>query len=303
MRKSSINLFLLAVFLAASASLSAKAVRDGQVEAELVTEVTSIQPGRIFTVALRIKHDEGWHTYWKNPGDAGLPTTIEWMLPEGFEAGPIQWPYPEIIDVSGIINYGYSDEIFLLVDITPPENLPGGEVVTLTARVEWLMCEVICIPGSADLDLNLSVSLDPPSEESPWSTAFDETRERLPKRLHFWEVSAYREGNRMALYLEPTGEANPDISSLYFFSADAQVVPGAPQPFRRADAGYVIELARTDFAEEKAVSLPGILFSAGGWLADGSAKALGIDPSYADGPMPDAIGILADSGQAATRKL
>ena len=299
MRKSSINLFLLAVFLAASASLSAKAVRDGQVEAELVTEVTSIQPGRIFTVALRIKHDEGWHTYWKNPGDAGLPTTIEWMLPEGFEAGPIQWPYPEIIDVSGIINYGYSDEIFLLVDITPPANLPGDEVVALTARVEWLMCEVICIPGSADLDLNLSVSLDPPSEESPWSTAFDETRERLPKRLHFWEVSAYREGNRMALYLEPTGEANPDISSLYFFSADAQVVPGAPQPFRRADAGYVIELARTDFAEEKAVSLPGILFSAGGWLPDGSAKALEIDPSYADGPMPAAIGILADSGQAA----
>ena len=299
MRIHGINLFLLAVFLTASVSLSANAVRDGQVEAELVTEVTSIQPGRTFTLALRLKHDEGWHTYWKNPGDAGLPTTIEWMLPEGFEAGSIQWPYPEIIDVSGIINYGYSDEIFLLVDITPPENLRSDEDVTLTARVEWLMCEVICIPGSADLNLNLPVSLDPTSGESPWSAAFDETRELLPKQLDSWEVSAYRDGNRIALYLEPTGEANPDISSLYFFSADAQVVPGAPQPLRRSGAGYVLELARTDFAEKDAVSLPGILYSAEGWLADGSMKALGIDPGYADELMPAAISIRSDSGQTA----
>ena len=291
MRKLGIILILLTVSLAASSYLSAKAVREGQVEAELVTEVISIQAGRTFTVALRLKHDEGWHTYWKNPGDAGLPTTIEWMLPEGFEAGPIQWPHPEKIDVSGLINYGYSGEVFLLVNITPPANLRSDEDVTLTARVEWLMCEVICIPGSADLDLILPVTLDTPAGESPWSAAFDNTRDRLPRQLDSWEVSAFRDGNRMALFLEPTGEANRDISSLYFFSADAQVVPGAPQPLLRSVTGYVLELARTDFADENTVSLPGILFSAGGWLADGSMQALEINPAYTDGPIPAVIGI------------
>ncbi len=297
MRKPGIILILLAVSLAASSYLSAKAVREGQVEAELVTEVISIQAGRTFTLALRLKHDEGWHTYWKNPGDAGLPTTIEWILPEGFEAGPIQWPYPEKINVSGIINYGYSGEIFLLVDITPPANLRSGEDVTLTARVDWLMCEVICIPGSADLELILPVTLDPPTEESSWSTFFDESRERLPQRLHSWKVSAYRNDNRMALFLEPTGEANRDISSLYFFSGDAQVAPGAPQPLRHSSGGYILELARTDFAEKETVSLPGILFRTGGWIADGSMQALEINPGYAEGPMPAVIGIL--SNQAA----
>ena len=291
MRKLGIILILLTVSLAASSYLSAKAVREGQVEAELVTEVISIQAGRTFTVALRLKHDEGWHTYWKNPGDAGLPTTIEWMLPEGFEAGPIQWPHPEKIDVSGLINYGYSGEVFLLVNITPPANLRSDEDVTLTARVEWLMCEVICIPGSADLDLILPVTLDTPAGESPWSAAFDNTRDRLPRQLDSWEVSAFRDGNRMALFLEPTGEANRDISSLYFFSADAQVVPGAPQPLLRSVTGYVLELARTDFSDENTVSLPGILFSAGGWLADGSMQALEINPAYTDGPIPAVIGI------------
>src|SRR5690606_8970528 len=89
-------------------------------DAELVSEVTSIQPGATFTVALRQLMGEHWHRYWKSPGDSGQETYIEWELPEGFEAGEIQWPYPERIDAGPLSSYGYSDEVFLLTDITAP---------------------------------------------------------------------------------------------------------------------------------------------------------------------------------------
>ena len=292
-----ISSLFAALYFAVPTALTAQTVRDGQVEAELVSEVTSIQSGMPFVVALRLKHDEGWHTYWKNPGDAGLPTIIEWKLPSGFKAGAIQWPYPEIIDVAGIINYGYGGEILLLVEIIPPADLQPDGNVTLGAHVDWLMCKEICMPGQADLVLNLPVSTDLSMRYSSWRAAFDESRERLTHWIHPWVVSAYRDGNKVSLLLEPSGLANHDISEIYFFSEDAQVAPKASQPLRKIGAQYVLELIRTDFADNEALSLPGTLYSADGWMADGSIKSIGIDPVYNERTLPVTIGVLSKPGE------
>src|SRR5206468_8787492 len=120
--------FILSLLiLTFSSRLLAEPVKAAHVEAELVSEVASIQPGQPFWVALRLKMEEHWHTYWQNPGDSGLASKITWNLPEGFSADPIKWPYPERIEAQPLVSFGYSGEVFLLVKIHPPASLPVGK--------------------------------------------------------------------------------------------------------------------------------------------------------------------------------
>src|SRR5215475_2130090 len=93
-------------FAAAPVSLAAP-VKTDYVEAELVAARTAIVPGEPLTVALRLSMQKGWHTYWRNPGDSGLPTTLDWKLPAGVVAGPIQWPAPQVLAQGPLVNYGY----------------------------------------------------------------------------------------------------------------------------------------------------------------------------------------------------
>ena len=128
-------------------------VRSQHVEATLVAEPFKVVPGKSFTVALRLKMDKGWHTYWVNPGDAGYAPKITWTLPTGFTAGPIQWPTPQLISQPPLMSYGYEGEVWLLVDIMP--LIADGWPVELKAHVNWLECSDVCIPGKADLTLTI----------------------------------------------------------------------------------------------------------------------------------------------------
>src|SRR5687768_7062458 len=134
-----------------SATLTAD--EPSHVKVSLIPEVRTIAPGAPFSVAVLLKMDPRWHTYWTNPGDSGAPTEIKWALPPGFEAGPIQWPHPERIEVPPLVSFGYEGEAALLVRITPPRDLKrdvnSGERVTLAAHVSWLECEELCLPGEA----------------------------------------------------------------------------------------------------------------------------------------------------------
>ena len=111
------------------------------VTATLVSEVDGVQPGSSFTVALKMVHQGGWHTYWENPG-TGLPVEIEWDLPEGFSAGPIIWPIPEVkVDEIGTTNI-YGGTAYLLTDIKVSSDVDPGESKSLQAKAEWLQCDL-----------------------------------------------------------------------------------------------------------------------------------------------------------------
>src|SRR5262245_52606444 len=100
-------------------------VQTDNVRAELLADVSAVKPGEPFWVALRQTIRSKWHTYWKNPGESGLPTEIKWTFPAGVTAEPIVWPTPRLFDIGGIINYGFQDEAMLLVRITPAASLAG----------------------------------------------------------------------------------------------------------------------------------------------------------------------------------
>src|SRR5690349_2706843 len=113
--------------LCASVTLAAPTVKTEHVEAELVRDQASAPAGSPMLVGLKLRMADHWHTYWKNPGDSGLPTRIQWKLPEGWSAGPIQWPYPKPLPIGPLLNYGYEDEVVLLSELKAPADARAGD--------------------------------------------------------------------------------------------------------------------------------------------------------------------------------
>jgi DsbC/DsbD-like thiol-disulfide interchange protein len=120
-------------------------VNSGHIEAELVSQENGAVPGSTVIVALRQKIADGWHTYWRNPGDSGEATKIGWTLPTGWKAGEIQWPAPHNLPIGPLMNYGYEGEVLLPVAIEVPANAKPGPN-TLKADVAFLVCKDLCIP-------------------------------------------------------------------------------------------------------------------------------------------------------------
>jgi len=150
------------------------------VRAELLADTTAIVPGKSFTVGLLLRMAPGWHTYWKFSGDAGLPTEMKWKLPPGWKVGDIQWPIPlKTIDPGDIETYGYENEVLLMQEVTPPSKIDDSSA-KLSTEANWLVCEKICIPGSATLQLDLPVA----STSQPANTdVFARYRRLLPQNL------------------------------------------------------------------------------------------------------------------------
>jgi thiol:disulfide interchange protein/DsbC/DsbD-like thiol-disulfide interchange protein len=136
-------------------------VQTDQVRAELVAHAPQgLTPGAPVWLGLRLKHQPHWHTYWKNPGDSGLPTTLTWTLPAGLQAGDIAWPTPQKIRIDTLVNLGYEGEVLLPVPVTvAPDFKPGplARDVTVQLSAMWLVCREECIPQEGQFTLRIPV--------------------------------------------------------------------------------------------------------------------------------------------------
>lgn len=172
-------LCVLALFAAFLAPTPAQEL-DGQilVAPSLIADSTKIAPGKPFTVGVRLKMAPGWHVYWQHPGESGGPPKIEWELPDGFQAGAIQWPFPRAyLDEGDLLTYILENDLVLPVEITPPAQIPPGEV-TLKAKLNWLVCEKICVPGEGAISLTLPTGGDGAPANAD---LFAKARAQMPK--------------------------------------------------------------------------------------------------------------------------
>jgi thiol:disulfide interchange protein/DsbC/DsbD-like thiol-disulfide interchange protein len=250
-----------------------------QVEASLVSTGTSIQPGRPFTVALRLVHEAHWHTYWLNPG-TGLATKLAWKLPDGFKAGEIQWPAPHVLkDATGTVTgSGYDEELFLPVEITPPATLAPGDRITLAATATWLMCQDVCKPGSATLQLTLPVSADVPPSDPQWSAKISQTIARLPQTLTGWATTATRGAKTVWLAVKPAGPVASAPTDLHFFSEDNYIGYELPQDVKPdGQGGFLLALQISPEGPPNPARLLGVLTSETGWQTGGALRGLRID--------------------------
>jgi thiol:disulfide interchange protein len=258
-----------AASLANAASAQSQDVRH--VAVSLIAETRSIVPGQPFHLALRQQIEPGWHTYWSNPGDSGLPTTIDWTLPPDFKAGPIVWPTPSRFTVGPVVDYGYQQDILLPVTIDVPARLPPGSNVTISAHASWLVCADTCIPEDAPVSLSVPVAAI--AEPDPmWADAFVMARARTPAPNPF-STAATAADDKLILHVA-TGDATR-LRDVTFFPADPNVIDNdAPQSVAADAAGLVLTLAR----ESKAApaTLNGILVFRDDAAAEGISGAIAI---------------------------
>ena len=214
--------------------------------ARLVPELSAVAPGATLWIDLHLDIAPGWHIYWRNPGDSGLPTEIAWTLPAGFTAGDIVWPVPEHFVVEGLGNYGYRDAVDLLIPITVGQDVKPGATARVEAAASWLVCSDICIPGDAKLALALPVSAAPLPPDPAATGLFAAARSRLPKPAAF-EAGFGVTKDQLRLMLPEAAFSGIEQPSAVFFPFDANVVDAAAEPkLQRRGSGFELLLQRCE---------------------------------------------------------
>jgi thiol:disulfide interchange protein/DsbC/DsbD-like thiol-disulfide interchange protein len=227
------------------------------VHASLVADSSAIVAGKPFTVGLLLRMVPNWHTYWKFPGDAGIPTEMKWNLPPGWKVGEIQWPIPLILKEPGdILIYGYHDEVLLLQEVTPPVSLTES-TIKLSAEATWLVCEKICIPGSAKLQIELPVATQNASANDE---LFARYRRALPQNWPAGKVASVswkRNGTELQLTVESAALANYPVAE-FFPLPEGNLVVGHPKTERGA-GGRIDFRVPIETKDPKLASLNGVV--------------------------------------------
>ncbi len=277
------HLLLLLMLPALARATESTSVKKGAVQVTLVSDAATIEPGKAFTVALRMQHDPHWHSYWIAPG-TGFPTALTWTMPEGFKTGAIQWPTPHTVkDASGkITGNGYENEVYLLVEITPPEKFAPDPNIKLQAAVEWLMCQEVCMPGDAKLKIIFPIAPSGTGTSDPrWVQPLNDTRAKLPQSNSGWEVTASHTATGATLRLTPKPGTMHQPAELQYFAADAFTDYAKPVIVTRENNSWVIQMEIDAAAPDKnPARLSGVLASANGWSADSGYNGLVIDVPF-----------------------
>ncbi len=233
-------------------------------DVELVAAQRGVAAGQRVTVAVRLTLDPGWHTYWINPGDAGLPLAVEWTLPAGVSAGPLQFPTPRLAPQPPLMSYGYERQLVALVELQLPASLAPSSTLRLAGKAKWLACAEICLPASGPLALALPVTPGGDTTPTRWADAVTHARAQIPAPLIGWTARGWTtpQGYTVAL-IRSVGTARgaaARFTTPYLFVDSAGVIEHASAQ-RVAVGGdtLVIALPRATVATDTATRIAGII--------------------------------------------
>jgi thiol:disulfide interchange protein DsbD len=253
----------------------------------LVSEVRSIQPGVPFYVGLSIHLGPGYHTYWKFPGIAGVAASIQWKLPDGFEAGPIEWPEPERVFMLQVKCQGFERDVILPVKITPPTGLVPGRSVKIGGTAAWLHCTQACQVSVDSVAIELPVRSEIPAYDPQWRPKFEAERLRFAQPSDSWIATAAENGRTVTLTLSPAAATARRLSDqaeaekLIFFTDDGWIDSDKPQIVKLVEDGTLaITLIRSEvyLQDRPPATLSGLVRNPAGWLAGGKLRSLQIGP-------------------------
>jgi thiol:disulfide interchange protein/DsbC/DsbD-like thiol-disulfide interchange protein len=280
-------------------------VRVGNLRAGLVSEHAGVVPGEKVTLGLRLIHDPHWHTYWRNPGDSGLPTQIEWQLPAGWQAADIEWPAPARLPVGPLASFGFEGDLLLPVALTAPKDLAVGRSVTLVARASWLVCKDVCIPGDALLAITLPVqAAEPPVSLSADAEQFRIARSRTPALDPQRQPQAYLSENALSIVWSPTLQGAPEAAGiaettgLFFPYVEGLITPSAAQALSQTAQGFRLDIPLGESARRALEEVRQAGVVAGVWQPKGSGPSVVWTASLQSGGPPVATALL-NAGQTA----
>lgn len=230
-----------AAFPQAVCAAESAAVVSPRASVTLISDVDAVAPGTSFRLGLRQKLAPHWHTYWKNPGDAGEPTRIALNLPIGASAGPIDWPGPERIEAGDAVSFGYRNEITLPITVTVANDVHPGGAFAVEAKADWLVCAEQCIPESGTFHLRLPIKAAAEPADPTIAAVFDAADARRPQ-FSPWTASLTEAGKGFSLILSGPG-LSPDSAQDAVFFPDAWGPVDYAKPARFAARPGEIALA------------------------------------------------------------
>jgi DsbC/DsbD-like thiol-disulfide interchange protein len=224
---------------------------------ELIAPERSIEPGRRFEAGLHFQLEKGWHIYWVNPGDAGQPPKVSWRLPPGLAAGTIEWPFPKRLQAFSLVDFGYQDDVLLLVPIEASASLTSGSQAQLSADLRLIICRDVCIPGKTQVTLLLPVKPEKPSPDGATAARFAQAREELPRLPpDSWKFRVLDGKDSFQL----VGAVGYPVQRAFFFPLDTnQIENAAPQIERATRLGLALRLAKSDQLLKPITHLRGVL--------------------------------------------
>ncbi len=288
-------LALLPVLLLFAAPAMAQPGQNRHMAVSLAAETATVQPGTTLTVAFVMRPQPGWHGYWRNPGDAGQQPRVTWRLPEGWSAGPLQYPVPQRLVALGLMNYVYESDHALLVAIAVPPEAEPDSVFPIDARLDYLVCTTeICVPETTTVTVQVTTG-----RTGARNPAFDRYRSALPRPMA--EPARFAvQGNRLRLAI-PLSAATALPDPYVFVANDDVIKEGEPESISRNGDFLIVEgAAGLQAAQQQSVE--GVLqLGAGNGLAftarPGDVPAAGTPVATAgsqgSGTGPDGVGFLA----------
>ena len=242
-------------------SWGAEEANPGRARADWIASSASARPSQPIHTAIRIRHDEGWHSYWLNPGEAGMPTTVEWKLPPGWKHGGLRFPAPGRFVTGELAGFGYKGTLLLPVTLTPPEDFAGN--ARLEAVVSWLACgEEGCVPGEAALTLEIAAG---DGSAGPHSADILTAIDRLPRPAgEAMRLVVESAGKSLTLTLHAKSPAPLDPAACEVFPLTPDLIdPKTPIRFVKSGESWTATAALGEFAETPVKELTLVLATKG----------------------------------------
>ena len=253
------SLLLLMAHGLALAAAPASVVNTPQVRAELVAHAPDgVAAGKPLWLGLKIEHQPHWHTYWKNPGDSGLPTTLTWTLPAGVAAGAIQWPTPGRLPIGPLMNYGYEGTLLLPVAVSIPADFKGS-ALDIKLRADWLVCKDVCIPEGGDFALQVPAQ----TATAGHRALFDAARAALPQAVPGAQATAAVEGTDLVVRVVGLPAAWQGLALGFLPETTGVINNAAPTQTAWKDGTWTARVPLDPQRSESPTTMPVVLTSAG----------------------------------------
>jgi thiol:disulfide interchange protein DsbD len=216
------------------------------VSVELISEHPALAPGQSQQLGILLRHEPHWHTYWINPGDSGLPTTLVWTLPPGMKTQDIAWPMPKRFEVGGLYNFGYDGEVVLPVEISVPADATPGSKAHIAVDAKWLVCREECIPGKKTMTVDLPIATkdEPSKPDGRWTMQFSRARLAEPE-ASAWKATNAGEGDRIVVTLR--GPGLPASAGLDAFVEQRKIVDNKPPHIKTEGDALIVDFGKSEY--------------------------------------------------------
>lgn len=273
---------LCATLTHASVAGAASTATAPHLSVNLVAEDAAVTPGQEQRLALHFVLEKGWHIYWKNPGDSGEAPRVTWTLPAGLQAGELSWPTPKRLIAGPLVDYGYEDELVLLTPLHAAAGLTAAKAA-VGAQLHWLVCSEVCIPGQAELSLELPVR-GGQRQQSAQAALFATAEKELPMALPAgWQLSGLLDA--YAFHLRASTTERPEGTVSFLPLDPGQIENAGQQEFTANPEGFALRLPRSEQLIHDVSHLRGLLlFESAGHAARSFAVDLTLTAAPAAAP-------------------